>query len=344
MEILLEPTSNKLMVASDTLIDFQIKFSISIGETVTHWFTLIALSALRRSDNENMLSLMNLILRSILTDLQETLRWNNEVLKLKNFKKDESKSSQVIQTRKIKMDDPNITMEDYIRLEEEKTRRRSKVYNWETATYAAWCPIASPSTEVRYQESCACFFNGALHWVVVGTYRNRGPRYILTFDLTTHAYGTIFLPKPNWETRQLTIIDGYLAVIPLRDWTQSPDGKENSIWILKDSGKCWHAVYDFGQFKPRWNHLVRGAKSVLHLTTNGHMLLYIGNRLPNFSEGDTHGVYNPETGTWVPSMIMRFQDSQHIDMQTYVETLELLDTEPNCVGPNGKRKFDEIGW
>ncbi|GJY74655.1 hypothetical protein Tco_0479086 [Tanacetum coccineum] len=34
------------------------------------------------------------------------------------------------------MDDPNITMEEYIRLEEEKARRRSKVYNWETATYA----------------------------------------------------------------------------------------------------------------------------------------------------------------------------------------------------------------
>nr|GEU64023.1 hypothetical protein [Tanacetum cinerariifolium] len=38
------------------------RFSISIGETVTHWFTLIVMSALRRSDNENMLSLMNLIL------------------------------------------------------------------------------------------------------------------------------------------------------------------------------------------------------------------------------------------------------------------------------------------
>nr|GEX97539.1 hypothetical protein [Tanacetum cinerariifolium] len=62
MEILLQLTSNKLMVASDTLIDFQIKFSISIGETVTHWFILIALSALRRSDNENTLILINLIL------------------------------------------------------------------------------------------------------------------------------------------------------------------------------------------------------------------------------------------------------------------------------------------
>ncbi|GJV83771.1 hypothetical protein Tco_1523669 [Tanacetum coccineum] len=33
------------------------------------------------------------------------------------------------------MDDPNITMEEYIRLEEEKARRRGKVYNWETVTY-----------------------------------------------------------------------------------------------------------------------------------------------------------------------------------------------------------------
>ncbi|GJW40261.1 hypothetical protein Tco_0066106 [Tanacetum coccineum] len=33
------------------------------------------------------------------------------------------------------MDNPNITMEEYIRLEEEKDRRRGKVYNWETAKY-----------------------------------------------------------------------------------------------------------------------------------------------------------------------------------------------------------------
>ncbi|GJV42204.1 hypothetical protein Tco_1420644 [Tanacetum coccineum] len=33
------------------------------------------------------------------------------------------------------MDDPNITMEEYIRLEEEKAHRCGKVYNWETTTY-----------------------------------------------------------------------------------------------------------------------------------------------------------------------------------------------------------------
>ncbi|GJV80327.1 hypothetical protein Tco_1516197 [Tanacetum coccineum] len=33
------------------------------------------------------------------------------------------------------MDNPNITMEEYIRLEEEKARRHGKVYNWETTKH-----------------------------------------------------------------------------------------------------------------------------------------------------------------------------------------------------------------
>ncbi|GKA07350.1 hypothetical protein Tco_0686574 [Tanacetum coccineum] len=37
--------------------------------------------------------------------------------------------------RGSKYERPNITMEEYIRLEEEKSHRRGKVYNWETATY-----------------------------------------------------------------------------------------------------------------------------------------------------------------------------------------------------------------
>ncbi|GJY04857.1 hypothetical protein Tco_0370797 [Tanacetum coccineum] len=38
------------------------------------------------------------------------------------------------------MDDPNITMEEYIRLEEEKARKHKKVFNWETIKYGKiWC-------------------------------------------------------------------------------------------------------------------------------------------------------------------------------------------------------------
>ncbi|GJZ75964.1 hypothetical protein Tco_0640429, partial [Tanacetum coccineum] len=35
----------------------------------------------------------------------------------------------------VKMDNPDITMEEYIKLEAEKARRRSQTFNWETATY-----------------------------------------------------------------------------------------------------------------------------------------------------------------------------------------------------------------
>ncbi|GJZ66221.1 hypothetical protein Tco_0622917 [Tanacetum coccineum] len=33
------------------------------------------------------------------------------------------------------MDDPNITIEEYIRLEEERAQKRGKVFNWETTNY-----------------------------------------------------------------------------------------------------------------------------------------------------------------------------------------------------------------
>ncbi|GKA96779.1 hypothetical protein Tco_0818874 [Tanacetum coccineum] len=33
------------------------------------------------------------------------------------------------------MDNPNLTMEEYVRLEEEKARKRRKVFDWQTATY-----------------------------------------------------------------------------------------------------------------------------------------------------------------------------------------------------------------
>ncbi|GKC75787.1 hypothetical protein Tco_1126561 [Tanacetum coccineum] len=33
------------------------------------------------------------------------------------------------------MDDPKMTMEEYIKFEEEKARRRGRVFNWQTATY-----------------------------------------------------------------------------------------------------------------------------------------------------------------------------------------------------------------
>ncbi|GJX04701.1 hypothetical protein Tco_0190617 [Tanacetum coccineum] len=61
------------------------------------------------------------------------------------------------------MDDPNITMEEYIRLEEEKARRRDKVYNWENAMYGkVWYDEDVHDLRSVETEFPAIVFNDAL--------------------------------------------------------------------------------------------------------------------------------------------------------------------------------------
>nr|GEU59627.1 hypothetical protein [Tanacetum cinerariifolium] len=61
------------------------------------------------------------------------------------------------------MDDPNITMEEYIRLKEEKAHRRGKVYNWETATYDnIWYDEDVHDLRSVENEFSAIVFNDAL--------------------------------------------------------------------------------------------------------------------------------------------------------------------------------------
>ncbi|GJT84117.1 hypothetical protein Tco_1058459 [Tanacetum coccineum] len=61
------------------------------------------------------------------------------------------------------MDDPNITMEEYIRLEEEKARRRGKVYNWENFMYGKiWYDEDIHNLRYVETEFPAIFFNDAI--------------------------------------------------------------------------------------------------------------------------------------------------------------------------------------
>ncbi|GJX80868.1 hypothetical protein Tco_0329017, partial [Tanacetum coccineum] len=87
MEILLEPTSNKLL-----------------KDSILHTRNLVKeiLSKLNLPDH-----------RSILMDLKIHIKMDMEV----------------------NMDDPNITMEEYIRLQEEKALSHGKMFNWQTTTY-----------------------------------------------------------------------------------------------------------------------------------------------------------------------------------------------------------------
>ncbi|GJW71828.1 integrase, catalytic region, zinc finger, CCHC-type containing protein [Tanacetum coccineum] len=46
-----------------------------------------------------------------------------------------STSIPLMTSNNVKMDDPNVTMEEYIRLEEEKAQRHGQTFNWQTATF-----------------------------------------------------------------------------------------------------------------------------------------------------------------------------------------------------------------
>ncbi|GJY10546.1 hypothetical protein Tco_0378731 [Tanacetum coccineum] len=70
------------------------------------------------------------------------------------------------------MDDPNITMEEYIRLEEEKARKSGKVFNWETAKYGKITIYLSPLTRpppdiVDFKMRLARIYKREVHRVLV---------------------------------------------------------------------------------------------------------------------------------------------------------------------------------
>ncbi|GKA11439.1 hypothetical protein Tco_0690985 [Tanacetum coccineum] len=69
------------------------------------------------------------------------------------------------------MDNPNITMVEYIRLEVEKAHRRGKVYNWETTTYGKiWYDEDVHDLRSVETEFLAIVFNDSLTSEVTLTY------------------------------------------------------------------------------------------------------------------------------------------------------------------------------
>ncbi|GKC05710.1 F-box/kelch-repeat protein-like protein [Tanacetum coccineum] len=110
----------------------------------------------------------------------------------------------------------------------------SFLYSMKTDSWNAITPPTIPSFEV---ESNACFFNENLHWVVLTEPRGR---IILTFSLTSHVFRTIELPEPISGARQLTIINGSLALISWADdctW----------VWLMSQSDNVasWSTLYKY---------------------------------------------------------------------------------------------------
>ncbi|GJZ03376.1 hypothetical protein Tco_0536651, partial [Tanacetum coccineum] len=51
------------------------------------------------------------------------------------------------------MDDPNITMTEYIQLEEEIARRHGQEFNWETTTYEVSSDFENESPTIVYNDA-----------------------------------------------------------------------------------------------------------------------------------------------------------------------------------------------
>lgn len=181
--------------------------------------------------------------------------------------------------------------------------QKSLVY---TINTGVWRAIASPTTPFYYAKSRACFVNGALHWVVMGHPMDsiNESCYIMSFDESTEAFGRILLPEPSWETKELTIINGSLAMF-------SSDGHNCRIWVRREYNNVasWSMVFKLESLP------YEGLQIVFVLTTNGYIVIN--------TEGEGYKVYNPATG--VRSRLVEFEaGSDHVDMVTYVESLGLL--------------------
>ncbi|GJZ89959.1 hypothetical protein Tco_0661886 [Tanacetum coccineum] len=89
-------------------------------------------------DNDYVASATNPILNKHLNEFGEEFAdntWVSEKVDSSLYKEMELEVS-LTRVRVVeRMDDPNLTMEEYIRLEEEKAHKRGKVFNWQTATY-----------------------------------------------------------------------------------------------------------------------------------------------------------------------------------------------------------------
>ncbi|GKC13339.1 hypothetical protein Tco_1010121, partial [Tanacetum coccineum] len=115
----------------------------------------------------------------------------------------------------VNMDDPNITMEEYIRLGEEKARRRGKVYNWENSTYG----------KIRYDEGIhnlrsvetefpAIVFNDALTSEVtlscetmVSPLNDNKINFRISFDESDDEDYTVIYDKKSFSYKIISVND-----------------------------------------------------------------------------------------------------------------------------------------
>ncbi|GKA58747.1 F-box/kelch-repeat protein-like protein [Tanacetum coccineum] len=169
-----------------------------------------------------------------------------------------------------------------------------------------WREIPLPTTPFHILASHACFVNGTLNWLVDFSLDGSDlldNHYILTFDFRTDNFAMIELPEPNWQDHRLTVIKGSLAVTSRgNDFTR--------FWVRKEDNNTaiWSEVY-------KLDLLLDGTDKIFEMTTKGNLLFH--------TYYSRQAVYNLETGV-LSNLLLVNDESPKVDMEKYIETLELL--------------------
>ncbi|GKB14218.1 hypothetical protein Tco_0848141 [Tanacetum coccineum] len=120
------------------------------------------------------------------------------------------------------MDNPNITMEEYVKLEEEKDRKRGKVFNWETTKYGKiWYDEDVHDLRSVEIEFLAIFFNDKLT-----------SEEVLSCEPTvTIVYNDALTPKSDFLTEP-TVSPQHIDEFNLKDETSLSECDEEEQNVL----------------------------------------------------------------------------------------------------------------
>ncbi|GJX72596.1 F-box/kelch-repeat protein-like protein [Tanacetum coccineum] len=174
------------------------------------------------------------------------------------------------------------------------------VYNIKSGV---WCVITFPTIPFKRATTHGCFVNGSLHWIAKQYLNDTdeiGHYYIMTFDVSSHVFGSIELPEPGWEPKMLMIIHGSLALI-------SGKGDKYWIWVRKEyiNSHSWHVDLKFEK------NQLEGVMGFLQLNTDGDLLI---SNLQGFH------VYNPQKEVQSEVNV----PCRRIEIKMYIESLELI--------------------
>ncbi|MFS8014772.1 putative F-box domain-containing protein [Helianthus anomalus] len=197
----------------------------------------------------------------------------------------------------------------------------------------AWHEIASPTRDLlSCRESYQCLFNGTLHWVIkrffTGSHDDCHSPYILAFNPSSEIFSTIELPEPSWETEEVTIINGSLAVI-------SSKHDDSWIWVRNNTTASWSVAFKLKA------HEFEGTHRVFQLTANSDLLFNPCGII----------VYNPETRE--RSSLVRLSASSLVGVTgstrglliyPCIESLGLLDMGTSCDQGKRNKKRSRAYW